>query len=77
MSTSTESLDNLCEMLAAQKNVLRQKDLLVISERMSQHAKQLGFSKQAIVTTQVSNQAIINSLAHYNKSKKGYNAHGK
>ena len=60
ISTSAESLNNLVTMLSpAGRSWLFNKQLLVISPKMAELAKQLGFSKPAIVAKDASNAAIV------------------
>ncbi len=63
--TSNEALDNLEAIMhsSAYRDELFKSDTVVMSERMSRHAKQLGFTKKSFVASETSNQGLMNALA--------------
>ena len=67
LSTSQESLTNLCYLLKHQQSLLLQKQLLVISSRVASHARQLGFVMSPLVATRADDEGIIEALVRYNK----------
>ena len=62
-ATSNETLQNLYDMLGqAGRTLLLDTPLIVVSARAAQLAQQLGFSKPALITTEASDQALLNTL---------------
>jgi len=62
-ATSNESLQNLYDMANnEQRDWLLSRQLIVISKRTSQLARQLGFRHPAIVSTQSTNQGLTNVM---------------
>lgn len=64
--TSLESLKNLLLLLGSKKNLLFQKPIIVVSERLVKLAKTLGF-KKIILTKNASDQAILEAITDYKK----------
>jgi uroporphyrinogen-III synthase len=62
ISTSGESLQNLNSLLATQKTVLHTRSLIVISERLANIARELGFNRRILVAKKASDLAIIDCL---------------
>jgi uroporphyrinogen-III synthase len=59
--TSTAGLDNLCRILAEYKAELFCKPLVVVSERIQQHARKLGF-RWIEVSADASDEAVLETL---------------
>lgn len=59
--TSVAGVDNLCKIMAMYRQHLMNKPLVVLSERIRQHALSLGF-KQVLVTCEASDDAIVQRL---------------
>jgi uroporphyrinogen-III synthase len=59
--TSVVGVDNLCSLLGADIEALTAKPLVVLSERIKQHALSLGF-KRVLVTDDASDEAIVEQL---------------
>lgn len=66
ISTSVSGLDNLIFLLQDQLSALKQKPLIVFSERIRQHAQQAGFSLVS-VTTDFSDEALVAALIEMEK----------
>ena len=60
-ATSVAALDNLCELLKAYLSHIRELPLVVLSDRIEQHALSSGF-KKVTVTTDASDNAIMQRL---------------
>ena len=62
VSTSTESLNNLNELLTQHRSWLYNQPLLVISDKMKALAMDLGFISKIIVCKDATNESIVDSL---------------
>ncbi|MCX4192561.1 uroporphyrinogen-III synthase [Methylophaga sp. OBS1] len=66
ISTSVAGLDNLCRILAEFRAELFCKPLLVVSERIRDHARSLGF-RWVEVSADASDTAVLNTLIEMDK----------
>lgn len=67
ISTSEESLMNLCELLKVEISVLLEKQLIVFSDRIAKKADELGFVKKTLVTRNASDEAVIECLIKFSR----------
>lgn len=68
--TSGDALNNLATLANRLKqNWIFEKPLIVIHDRIAQRAKQAGFKIPALVTSEVSDEAIIDQLVQWKKSQ--------
>jgi len=66
VTTSNEGLHNLYDMVGQLgRQWLIKSPLVVLSERAEELARQLGFKNQVIVTSQASDEAIINAIINW------------
>ena len=64
--SSVEGLTNLIDLVGEKARVtLLRTPLLVVSERMAQQARQLGFTSTIIIAAKASDQDILETLAHW------------
>ncbi len=69
--TSNEGLHNFIDMTDALDNEwIKDKQLVVISPRIKMIAEQMGFTKQPLLASEASDQAIIKSLESWHQSRK-------
>lgn len=68
--TSNEGLQNLFDMVGESGHYwLLQTPLLLVSERTAEFARQLGFTREAIIATKASDTALLQSLLDWRQSR--------
>lgn len=61
--TSIEALNNLFHMLSSeQKEMLLEKQLVTIGERIAQYAYDLGFTSQVIIAERANDKSLVNAI---------------
>jgi uroporphyrinogen-III synthase len=66
LCTSNAGVDNLSEILSTQLEQIMAKPLIVVSERVKQHAMKHGF-KQVWVSREASDDSIMDTVREINK----------
>lgn len=70
--TSGEGLENLVNMVGtAGVEKLKNTPLVVVSERMAESAKQLGFHSSILIAVKASDDEILNAVASWVRQQKG------
>lgn len=64
--TSVAGIDNLCRILASFKAELLYKPLVVVSERLAEHARALGF-RWVVVSADASDSSVLETLIEMDK----------
>ncbi len=68
--TSNEGLQNLCEIAGAgHRNWLLRQQLVVISQRSADLARQLGFTHEAIVAPSANDQGLLSAILSWKNNK--------